>query len=306
MRTWLRLLATSITLPLIAVSCGGNPSLHEEGESADASVGGRSQASQTAAPASLRMGVLRAQEKAPGFDFVADQSGILRSHVGDGANVVANASGVRLSSAGAFDFGIATTSVGRTDGTVGSRSVLSRRGDGQELVLTRADAIEERFLAGPLGLEQSYELRDRPAGQGSLVIDVAFDGLVPASVAGATDRVRLEDTAGRVRALYADLTAIDATGRALGSKMEVHGGAVQLVIDDAGATYPLSVDPLVWTLQTELTAVAPAAGAASDLFGSSVAMSGTIAVVGAPDHGGERARRTCSFRAAPRGPSSKS
>src|ERR1700683_519924 len=120
MRTWLRLLATSIALPSIAVSCGGNPSLHEEGESADASVGGRGQASQTApAPASLRMAVLRAEQSAPGFDFVADQSGNLRSHVGDGADVVANGSGVRLSSAGAFDFGIATGRVGRTDRTVG-------------------------------------------------------------------------------------------------------------------------------------------------------------------------------------------
>ena len=33
MRTWLRLLATSIALSSIAVSCGGTPSLHEDGES---------------------------------------------------------------------------------------------------------------------------------------------------------------------------------------------------------------------------------------------------------------------------------
>ena len=54
-----------------------------------------------------------------------------------------------------------------------------------------------------------------------------------------------------------------------------------LVIDDAGASYPLRVDPLAWTQEAELTA---SDGAANDEFGAVVAVSDGIAVVGAPYH----------------------
>jgi hypothetical protein len=51
-------------------------------------------------------------------------------------------------------------------------------------------------------------------------------------------------------------------------------------LEDAGAQYPVTVDP--WIQQAELTA---SDGAANELFGSVVAISGSTAVVGAPYHG---------------------
>ena len=108
-----------------------------------------------------------------------------RSGPGATAAVVATARGVRLSrdDDGGLELGVETTSVGR-DGAARSRAVLGRRAEGQELVLDRDDDVEERYLAGPLGLEQSWVVRERPAGSGPLAIEVAFEGLAPEIAGG--------------------------------------------------------------------------------------------------------------------------
>jgi hypothetical protein len=239
------------------------------------------------------MAVMRARQTAPGHDFTVGGTGALESHEGaaaTGAKVRATERGVRVSSpftapAGAFDLDVETASIGRSEGA-GSLRVLERHAEGQELVLTRDDAVVERYLAGSLGLEQSYRVGTRPKGSGPLVVDVFFTGLAPELVAGADDRVLLKDDKGHLKGGYRDLVAVDADGRALSGHMEVHGRGVALVIDDAGASYPVSIDPVVWTLQEELTADTNGAtdGATGDWFGESVAISGTLAVVGAPKH----------------------
>lgn len=192
-----------------------------------------------AMPATLKMAVLRAQQKAPGHDFLPDAAGILRAragHAGDAAKVEATARGVRLARTddGGFELGIETTSVGRR-GEPRSKGVRGLRAEGQELVLDREDGVEERFLAGPLGLEHSFVISARPEGRGPLAIEVAFDGLVPEGVADRTDQVVLRDDDDMVRAGYRDLVAADATGRELSARMEVRGAGVTLVIEDAGA-----------------------------------------------------------------------
>jgi hypothetical protein len=181
---------------------------------------------------------------------------------------------VRLS--GRFDLGIETTSVGR-DGANGALRVAEERAEGQELVLLREDHVEERFLAGPLGLEHSFVVRERPGGRGPLVIEVAFDGLVAESVNGAADRVLLRDSEGVVEAGYRDLVALEADGRELKSRMEVRGAVVALVVEDADANYPVTIDPLVWTQQAELTGNA----GQESVFGMSVAVDADTIVVGA-------------------------
>jgi hypothetical protein len=59
--------------------------------------------------------------------------------------------------------------------------------------------------------------------------------------------------------------------------MRASNGKIALVINDIGASYPVTIDPLIFT-ETKLTASNPASG---DRFGASVAISGDTAVVGA-------------------------
>ncbi|APR88448.1 Thiamin-phosphate pyrophosphorylase [Minicystis rosea] len=236
---------------------------------------------QAAMPATLRMALLRAQQKAVGYDFVRDAGGTLRSKAGGHgatAAVAATARGVHLSREGHGELDIETTSVGREAGPA-SREVVQQRAEGQELVLDRADGVEERYLTGPLGVEHSYLVREKRAGNGPLVIAVAFAGLAPERVAGATDQVRLVDANGQVQGGYRDLVVADAEGREIAAHMEVRGHHVALVIDDAAATYPLRVDPLVWVQQQKVTAPD---GAANDYFGRSISMTGDTVVIGAP------------------------
>jgi hypothetical protein len=61
--------------------------------------------------------------------------------------------------------------------------------------------------------------------------------------------------------------------------MEVRDREIRLAVADAGAQYPLMVDP--WIQQAKLAA---SDGAANDYFGTSVALSGDTAVIGAPGH----------------------
>ena len=221
---------------------------------------------------------------APGYEFVLDAGGTLHAVAGGagaGTAVIATGRGIRLSRGGAngFELGVETRAVGRDGGAQG-RGAIRERAEGQELVLDRENDVEERLLAGPLGVEHSFEVRSRPEGQGPLVVDVAFDGLVP-EAQGTSDRVLLRDGRGHVQGGYRDLVAVDATGRELATWMEVRGASVALVIEDATAAYPVRVDPLVWVQTADLT---PSDGPNDDSFGGSVASSGNTVVVGNAGH----------------------
>ena len=65
----------------------------------------------------------------------------------------------------------------------------------------------------------------------------------------------------------------------LRSGLQLVKGHVLIRVDDRGAAYPLRIDPLIQ--QAELTG---SDGAAGDLFGDSVAISGNTMAVGAPHH----------------------
>ena len=146
------------------------------------------------------------------------------------------------------------------------------------VLFTRA-GLSEWYANGPLGLEQGFTLTARPpAGAGSeVVLAMRLGPNTPAELArggqalnvGARDGASLR---------YGNLLALDATGRALPSRMTLDGRQLRIAVDARGARYPLRIDPLVQQGR-RLT------GAAGTLnrFGYSVALSedGNTAVVGA-------------------------
>ena len=73
---------------------------------------------------------------------------------------------------------------------------------------------------------------------------------------------------------YSDLFAYDADGRQLSARMQVVAGAIRLVIDDHGASYPVVVDPLIWV---ELAKLVASDGATEDWFGRAASVSGDTA-----------------------------
>ena len=149
---------------------------------------------------------------------------------------------------------------------------------GSRVELRRGAGIVEWYVNGARGLEQGFTLSRPPSERHSadrlrLTIDVG--GSLKARAAG--EDLELVAPDGSVALRYEHLTVTDANGRRLPSWMKVADGAVWLETDDTGATWPLNVDP-VFVQQAYLKA---SNAGAIDLFGFSLGISGSRAVVGA-------------------------
>jgi hypothetical protein len=146
--------------------------------------------------------------------------------------------------------------------------------------------LTEWYLNGSQGLEQGFTLahRPRPDREGEqLVIALGVTGGLVLSQKTDENSVLFASSRGAVLR-YAGLTALDARGRILPSRMDVRDGEIRLIVQDESAQYPLTIDP-TWTQQQKLTA---SDGVARDDFGWSVAVSGETAVIGAYGRGSGR------------------
>ena len=144
----------------------------------------------------------------------------------------------------------------------------------------RRGSLTEWYVNGPMGLEQGFTLSDPPAqNQGQpLTLVVGLQGDLTASVDKHGTGLTLNDANGHARLRYTGLRVTDAASKELRSWVEVRSNQMFLRVEDAGARYPVVIDPLVQL--AELTA---SDGVAGDEFGISVSLSGNTAVVGAQD-----------------------
>lgn len=143
----------------------------------------------------------------------------------------------------------------------------------------RRGELTEWYLNGPLGLEQGFTLSRAPGKSNGEPLTLAFklSGNLTASADATGKALILSRSDGTQILRYRGLTAHDATGRELHAWLQVKGEQLWLRVDDAGAQYPVVVDPFIQ--QAKLTAFD---GAADDRFGTWVAISGDTIVVGAP------------------------
>jgi hypothetical protein len=140
------------------------------------------------------------------------------------------------------------------------------------------EGITEWYVNGPVGLEQGFTV-DRPSGQANgqlLTIALALSGNLTAIDDGRKGLL-LTTPEKQTKLRYPGVSARDATGRDLPASLEVEGERMLLQVADAGARYPLVIDP--WLQLAKLTA---SDGQTGDAFGYSVAISGNTVVVGAP------------------------
>ena len=86
---------------------------------------------------------------------------------------------------------------------------------------------------------------------------------------------------GDIAARYGGLTAFDATHRALPSALRVKDGRVLIAVNDRGARYPITIDPLVQQGAKLVGSTTCALGSGSHV-GASVALSqdGNTALIG--------------------------
>jgi len=151
-------------------------------------------------------------------------------------------------------------------------------GTGNRVEYQRRD-LTEWYVNGSQGLEQGFTLARRPETDGGsepLVIALSVTGgLLPAQEPHG-DAVLFESSTGVVLR-YGGLTASDARGRILPSRLEVRGREIRLIVEDQGAQYPLVVDP-AWTQPPGLTVsqVVVTSSANPSAYGHGVTLTATI------------------------------
>ncbi|MEZ5401568.1 MAG: hypothetical protein R2729_17985 [Bryobacteraceae bacterium] len=176
-----------------------------------------------------------------------------------------------------WSWGLELKGFGRV-GAVAEQPVRTpARADGRVLIYSRASGLEEWFRNENNGLEHGFTVRARPLGSAALRFELAVRGGLNTRLSEDGQEVVFMDAAGSDAVRYSSLKAWDAAGHALPARMTGSGNAIAIEVDDTGASYPITVDPLAQ--QGRLIGPSTEAG---DQFGDSVAVSGDTVAVGAP------------------------
>jgi hypothetical protein len=226
---------------------------------------------------------LAAPRSLPAVTFTSRADGAFeRTHAGAGLTAVVHARGARLwALAGTWSFELGVRALGRAGAMQSDAPSAPIRGLGGRIERAVSAGAREWWSIGPRAFEHGIDLERSPAGAGPLIIEIASDGLDPARAADGA--IALALPSGAVVARYASLSVRAADDVEVPARLEIAGGRIRIVVDDAGARYPLRIDPSVFAIQQKITATAPVA---KDSFASGVAVSGSVVVVGAQGRSG--------------------
>ena len=135
-----------------------------------------------------------------------------------------------------FGYGSALRAAGAADPQGNANRVEYQRGP-----------LTEWYVNGPLGLEQGFTLKEQPGRRNGqpLTIALRLSGELKASVGPDATSLTLSGSEGRTELRYTGLAARDSTGRDLHAWIELQGQRLLLQVDDAGARYPVVVDPFI-------------------------------------------------------------
>ena len=136
-------------------------------------------------------------------------------------------------------------------------------------------AFAVEYLNTQEGMRQNFIVRERPVGDGPLEVRLDYEGTLHAADKGGNAIAFCTPVAGTSSYTptlwYKDLHVWDAHGDTLDATASLVGDAIVLAVQDADATYPITVDPLsttaAWTVESDQ------AGAA---FGWSVSAAGDV------------------------------
>jgi hypothetical protein len=154
------------------------------------------------------------------------------------------------------------------------------KAEGQRLTYAWDDTVQEWWVNDQRGLEHGFTVKQRPPGapEAPLQFDLAVRGtLIPVITADSLG-VEFRDASGATVLNYTGLKVWDADGKTLTSRFVAVDASVRLMVEERGARYPLTIDPIAQQAYLKADINGPAS---DDLFGCSVAVSGDTVVVGA-------------------------
>lgn len=139
--------------------------------------------------------------------------------------------------------------------------------------------LEEWYINDQRGLEHGFIIQSRPTGiqNGPLEFQLRVKGPLQPTVSTSLRDIQFTDQREQTLVRYSGLKAFDSTGRDLSAWFESAPGGFRIFVDETGAVYPVTIDPLA-----EQGYLEASNQDAEDFFGSSVAVDGDTLVVGAP------------------------
>ncbi len=140
-------------------------------------------------------------------------------------------------------------------------------------------ALTEWFINDRRGLEHGYTIHERPANPRSapLRLVLAVRGELCPQISAEGRDVAFVDATGTVKVSYTGLSVSGADGCPVPARFDPAPEGLGMTIDDAGALYPLTIDPIAQRAYLKASNID-----SSDYFGSAVAVYGDTVVVGAP------------------------
>jgi hypothetical protein len=148
---------------------------------------------------------------------------------------------------------VATEAGELTRGTCPNERFVDARGECIGRVEIRRDAITEWWHNRSDGLEQGFTIDRRPAGVWPVVVEMAVEGATVEIDRDGQAADLVGDAGWTLR--YNKLRAWDASGTTLSARMAPVPGGLAVQVDDTGAHYPITIDPLLtnpgWTAESD-------------------------------------------------------
>lgn len=183
--------------------------------------------------------------------------------------------------AGAWKAKVSVSAVGTEKAVSAVPAQVEPGVDGGRVSYERGSLVEW-YENKPAGIEHGVTVRSRPdprADSGRLRVDMRMSGL---SSSRDGDAVVLSDAQNQRVMRYDGLKVWDATGRRLAAEMSPIQDGISILVADAGAAYPVVIDPLFTSLETKLSRAELECGKPGDYYGHAVDIVGDLALVGSP------------------------
>ena len=147
-------------------------------------------------------------------------------------------------------------------------------------ILYNRELVSEWYVNGANGLKQGFTLAKPPAASSEvarLQLSLRVGGTLKPQLSLNGDAVDLVTASGAQLLRYDSLVVFDANQVILPAYLSTTATGIIINIDDSGAAYPITVDPLLTNYLVKQTAPEPAA---DDFLGYDVNISQEIAIVG--------------------------
>ena len=127
------------------------------------------------------------------------------------------------------------------------------RTEGQRLTYAWDDTVEEWFVNDQRGLEHGFTLSERPSELSSsptsrlLSFTLGIRGNLHPQVSADGQGVAFRDVPGATVLTYSGLKVWDADGKTLPARFareDSSGQTLRLSVDESGARYPITIDPI--------------------------------------------------------------